>query len=122
MKRILFVSANEWMPWGGSEELWSKTALKISDKGYKVLVSVKEWEPMPEGIQRLERRGIQVFKRKKYSYSYKEKLAAKYGIRELKSNIDVLKEQPDLVVINQGDIFDGIGWARTCNDYKIPYV
>lgn len=122
MKKILFVSANDWMPWGGSEELWTKTALLISQKGYKVMVSVKGWDQTPVGIQNLELAGIDVRKRYRYRYSLGERFAAKLGIAALKSPYDVLIEKPDLVVINQGDIADGCDWGRRCRFLNISYV
>src|SRR6266542_2026445 len=122
MKKILFVSCNDWMPWGGSEELWSKTALKISQKGFKVLVSVKDWQPAPAGIQNMEKEGVEITRRGNYRYSVPQRITAKLGITDLKNKYDILKEKPDIAVINQGDIFDGIDWAAQCSLYKVPYV
>ena len=89
------------MPWGGSEELWSRAALEISRRGYKVFVSVKEWQPVPAGIQNLEREGVEIIKRRKYRYSVKERITVKLGLANFKNQYDILKESPNLVVINQ---------------------
>src|SRR5690348_10484046 len=122
MKKILFVSANDWMPWGGSEELWSKTALHIATKGYKVFVSVKDWQPSPQGITNLEAAGIEVRRRTKHQYSLRERLITKLNIAPLKTSYDILNEKPELVVINQGDIADGRDWGNRCRQKNIPYV
>jgi len=43
MKKIAFITINEWMPWGGSEELWSQTALRMAGEDFVVGVSVVKW-------------------------------------------------------------------------------
>jgi len=43
MKKIAFITTNGWMPWGGSEELWSQTALRMAGEGFVVGVSVVKW-------------------------------------------------------------------------------
>lgn len=60
MKNILFISDNDGVPWGGSEELWSQTALQLS-KNHKVSVLVERWSPEPMPITLLKNSGIKVF-------------------------------------------------------------
>lgn len=43
IKKICFVSLNNSSPWGGSEELWSQSALILSKKGYSVSVIFYDW-------------------------------------------------------------------------------
>jgi hypothetical protein len=44
--RITFVSTMDSDPWGGSEELWSRTALDLLAQGFPVSASVPEWSPL----------------------------------------------------------------------------
>lgn len=49
--RIVFVSTMDGIPWGGSEELWSRTALALLvDQGYAVSASVLEWSPLHKRV------------------------------------------------------------------------
>jgi len=43
MKNICFLSLNGVSPWGGSEDLWYKTALVLLNQGYCVFVIVLDW-------------------------------------------------------------------------------
>lgn len=54
------------MPWGGSEELWSSTALEALAKGHEVLVSVYGWPETPPRIRELRDKGARVILRRRY--------------------------------------------------------
>ncbi|NDC77186.1 MAG: glycosyltransferase [Chitinophagia bacterium] len=54
------------MPWGGSEELWSSTALEALSQGHEVLVSVYGWPEMPTRIRELQDKGARVILRRRY--------------------------------------------------------
>jgi len=41
MKRIGFVSTNDWTAWSGGEELWSQTAISMACQGFTVGVNIK---------------------------------------------------------------------------------
>lgn len=61
MKNVLFISINDHVPWGGSEELWSKTALQLSKNGFKISVLAKKWPEQPEVFSEFHKNGIEVF-------------------------------------------------------------
>src|SRR6476620_10649591 len=42
---IAFVSTMDDGSWGGSEELWSQSALHLAERGFEVSASVVEWLP-----------------------------------------------------------------------------
>src|SRR5882724_8344766 len=52
--RFQFVSLLTRLPWGGSEELWSQTAMVLKENGHDVLASVKWW-PAEQISSRLNR-------------------------------------------------------------------
>lgn len=66
--RYFFISLLEAAPWGGSEELWSRTALRLLAAGAYVAVSVPDWSPEPPPIARLRAAGAEVFKRPKCAF------------------------------------------------------
>jgi len=39
MPKFLFIATNEWVPWGGSELLWSSAAERLARRGMEVRVS-----------------------------------------------------------------------------------
>ena len=47
-------------PWGGSEELWSRTALDLVAQGFPVSAVVFEWSPLHPRVQELKARGVDV--------------------------------------------------------------
>lgn len=124
MKRILFVSTNDWVPWGGSEELWSRVAAELKKRGHVIIVSVADWSPVPPVLAQMEQEGILFKRRKNVSYSFAKRVFIKYGIK--KKAADPIEEalllKPHLVAINQGAIGGGLAWAKACKTRNIPYV
>jgi glycosyltransferase involved in cell wall biosynthesis len=59
-KRIVFLSTQEGAPWGGSEELWSQTALRLAAEGFPVSASVCAWSPHHQRVQHLMEHGVEV--------------------------------------------------------------
>ena len=60
MKKVLFTTLNDHVNWGGSEVLWSNTAIELS-KYYQVSALIKKWDKEAEQIKK--------------SYNYMEALA-----------------------------------------------
>ena len=61
MKKICFVSLNNNSPWGGSEELWSQSALILVKKGYSVSVIFYDWGKQTSSeLLHLQKAGIQI--------------------------------------------------------------
>ena len=58
--RIAFYSTLDAFPWGGSEELWSRTAHALLGRGHQVFANVRKWSPLPEPIGRLIDAGLDV--------------------------------------------------------------
>ena len=121
MKKIAFITTNGWMPWGGSEELWSQTALRMAGEGFVVGVSVAKWDikehPM---IRQLEAAGCVVQRRVKRRNIF-QRAVNKFS--KNKYPYDWLdKFKPDLTVISQGSIIGDVGWKRACILRRIPYV
>ncbi|MDD5069396.1 MAG: glycosyltransferase family 4 protein [Candidatus Omnitrophica bacterium] len=121
MKKIAFVSTNEWASWGGSEELWAQTAIRMGKQGFLVGVNIKGWEETPSRIQEMERSGCMV-KRRWYKRRNIFHRAASKVFRSMSMYGWLDKFAPGLVVISQGNNFDGINWMQACVTRDIPYV
>jgi glycosyltransferase involved in cell wall biosynthesis len=127
MKHILFISVNDHVPWGGSEELWSKTARHIN-ASHNVSVLVKRWHPEPKPIEKLKAQGVKVY----YKYvqkkqSLKNRLLHKvfkvpYQKTHHLDQDDI--EKTDLVVITLGNHLDFQLYYYTdyLQEHNIPYV
>lgn len=131
MKNILFVTANNHVPWGGSEELWSQTAAYIASKRIlNVGAVVKKWNIEPDHIIKIKKAGGQVF----YLHESHKTLLDKVRLK-IKKNIFGQKNKlinkkfnifdqfcPDLVVISLGNNLSGYEWMKACFEKNIPYV
>jgi glycosyltransferase involved in cell wall biosynthesis len=62
MPSIFFLSLMNGAPWGGSEEIWHKTALHCAGRGWKVGCAAFAWEEKEEKFSTLEKSGCRVFR------------------------------------------------------------
>jgi len=117
---ILFISAMEGSPWGGSEELWSQAALHILEKGHSVSASVCHWPTLSPKITALKDAGVAVHVRAPNRGRIVDRLRWRLlGDFEQKW---LLRSRPDVVVISQGCQTDGLGWMLFCRENRIPFV
>jgi glycosyltransferase involved in cell wall biosynthesis len=122
-KKLLFISINDHVPWGGSEELWSKTALHLS-RNYEVFTLTKEWQNEPQRIQELKHNGIKcLFKPKYLKRSKIEKLLR---LNTNKHDLYLLNQVDDLslIMISIGQCFDYklTEYCKYIENFDIPYV
>ena len=108
MASFFFLSLMNGAPWGGSEELWYRTALHAAGKGHRVGCAFYEWEEKKEKITALEKGGCRVYllpnkgRRKKNLW---QKLHYKISRRQVKRKVATLPfHDYDLTVINQGGL------------------
>jgi glycosyltransferase involved in cell wall biosynthesis len=106
MPSIFFISLMNGLPWGGSEELWYRSALYAAKKGWKVGCATYHWKEKEERIEQLARAGCSIYwlpneGRSKASLS--EKLKYKLTQFRLRQFIKTLPvKEYDTVVVNQG--------------------
>ena len=118
LETIAFVSTMNGEPWGGSEELWSGVASRLSSLGYSVSANIVKWPKRSDKIERLAASGISVHER-----SESGGIALLYKKMRPKSVFRWLdRVKPDLVVISQGAHIDGADWMKACFDRKLPYA
>lgn len=125
-RNICFISSNQ--VWGGSEELWYRTALTFAKGGHRVSVykpfiaDTREATVLRDSgcrfhdlagprhaPTRLRKLVSQVWKASRY---LQDRLLAR-GLRAL---------QPDLVVVSQGLNYDGWYAGEVCRKLGIPFV
>jgi len=108
--KILFISTMASSSWGGSEELWYKSAIHASEKEHEVVVSVYNWQPLNQKILTLIDKGIEVNLRKKiYFGSSTFSRLRGFLIKKIFSAADIIrlsKYHPDVIIISQGTIFE----------------
>jgi glycosyltransferase involved in cell wall biosynthesis len=61
MPSVLFLSLMNSAAWGGSEEIWYKSALYLAKKNYKVGISCFNWPGKEEKLQQLTNAGCELF-------------------------------------------------------------
>lgn len=60
LKNILFISTNDAVAWGGSEELWSGAAQRLVRQGHRVTASIWKRDPEHERIVALRHAGVAI--------------------------------------------------------------
>jgi glycosyltransferase involved in cell wall biosynthesis len=120
--RFLFVSTMNDAPWGGSEELWSRSALRLAAEGHHVRASVAHWPKPAEKLAELTRRGIEIHDHPSMRDGLGRRIGNKLFLRIPRARARLRRFHPDLVILSQGYNAGGFGWARLCRDLDIPYV
>lgn len=123
MRRFLFIAANEWSNWGGSELLWSLTAEKLARWGSEVRVSVPDFVRKTPQVERLRSLGCGMFYRRAVApilYRLGRKM---FPIPEYKGlHLRSASRNVDLVVISQGGSTDGLPWMVEAQAMLHRYV
>jgi glycosyltransferase involved in cell wall biosynthesis len=112
MTTVLFLSLMNGSAWGGSEELWYKTALWMSSNNYTVGISCYYWDEKKHKLAALEKSGcaIHLLPERKITKSFLGKWKLKKAVAAIPF------EKYDLVVVNQG------GWEEVLHrPYKKLY-
>jgi glycosyltransferase involved in cell wall biosynthesis len=125
--RFVFVTSNNWSPWGGSEELWCQTALRLKAEGHHVGALVPWWPKVAKQIDHLIENGIEVvFQTRPYaSFPVRawRKLKAKAGLEPVDRDAQwLLDQKPDLVCVSSGGNMDGLPFLEKCLGKGLPYV
>lgn len=128
MSKYLFIMAQEGFPWGGSEPLWSAAAERLARRGNEVRVSARDWgKPVPQ-IERLRSAGCQI------SYRHDQFRVPSLFTRAIrkifpppeykKTHVRSMGNDVDLIVISQGDNWDGLEWleAGRCSGRKYVVI
>jgi glycosyltransferase involved in cell wall biosynthesis len=118
--------------WGGSEELWFGAAKSLRSRGHALnvlktrvdykLSQIQHLKAMGCGVHDLYTERLSVFTRA-FNLIAPERLQLDRKKQTLIYAALHLKfYQPNLVVISQGDNFEGLIFTKLCRKLKIPYV
>ena len=116
--------------WGGSEDLWWKTAMHLNSHGCKIMVlknkinkcHSKYAELLTKGVLLHELDVVSAKSHRKWLLNAWKKI--KYSdYYHLQKNFErhLLSFKPDVVLISQGMNFDGMLYAYSCMKAGIPY-
>jgi glycosyltransferase involved in cell wall biosynthesis len=112
MRKILFIAANEGVPWGGSEALWSEAAEKLARRGTEVCVSVKDWGNPVKEVEQLRSAGCRIFYRRAPSLLRRLGRKVLPFPKDAGRHLGSVGSGVDLVVISQGGNIDGLSWME----------
>lgn len=125
-----FYTSLSHVTWGGSEELWGRTAEYLASKGYSVAASVKKWPTPAWQVQKLRAAGVYLTERDESIPTLPERFLRK--LMRLAGHQTLLPNQaqkhyfrgllPRLVVISQGEIRDGLLAMEAARDIGLQYV
>lgn len=122
LRKIVFVAANEWVPWGGSELCWSAAAERLARRGVQVYVSVKDWGKPVKQVEYLRSTGCRIFYRSRPSLldRIRRKLPRlrDYAWRHLQT----IGIGSDLIVISPGNNTDGHLWIEAAQSHGFNYA
>jgi glycosyltransferase involved in cell wall biosynthesis len=121
--RIGFYSAMGGLPWGGSEELWSRTAAELLRQGHKVAFNCRKWPAVPPPLQRLIDSGATARFRsgQRLGRSIRRPLE-RLGLLNLAHIGWLRKTKPDLLVISFACHTDDPQIAAACQLLGIRYA
>ncbi|MEC9093687.1 MAG: glycosyltransferase family 4 protein [Planctomycetota bacterium] len=121
-----FYSCMSGMPWGGSEELWWRSARLLQNQGHEVSVNYKWWVNPAEQLAELTDNGASVWYREKptenYWYSKFLNFFRKISPTNGSDEAWLEKENPDAVLFSLGYHPDRIRLAPACQRLGIPYT
>jgi glycosyltransferase involved in cell wall biosynthesis len=123
---ILFVSTMDGSPWGGCEELWSRTALDLASRGFSVAASVVGWEPRHPRVLELAKGGIDLNFRPLRYPSWKRALRRARSRWKSPLVLEVERQirlkVPALVVLSDGGAFPNVELLEMCVAGGVRFV
>lgn len=125
--RISFISMLGAAAWGGSEELWGRTAEALANRGHAVGVSVRSGPDLAKQLKKLAGLGVQ-FHFQKSHFGLLERLKNRFSnhnggsLGEIEVQRWLESFKPDLVCINNGGCVDGLMWMKLCAKAGWPFV
>jgi glycosyltransferase involved in cell wall biosynthesis len=120
-RAVAFISLQNVLPWGGSEELWSRSARHLLARGWRASAMVYDWPTPARQVAELVAAGCSVHRYSSHR-SLASRVAGKLGVagRDLFSWLGA--ERPDLAVISLVGHTGGVSESAACRRRGIPYV
>lgn len=122
MRKFLFIAANEWGNWGGSELLWSQTAEKLARRGKEIRVSVPAFGKSIKEVERLRSAGCRIFYRRRPSFLSRQVRKIFPQLEYSLTHVRSAGKGVDLVVVSQGMNTDGLVWMEAARAAGYKYA
>jgi glycosyltransferase involved in cell wall biosynthesis len=124
--KFAFVSAMTHYPWAGSEELWGAAALRLKAQAHDVFAIVGRWSQPAIEVQRLSAAGVTVRMRNSPPaatlLTRLKRRFVRQSLPTFSADLAWMKEQkPDLVIVSNGNYFDGSDVMDFCMRESIPF-
>jgi glycosyltransferase involved in cell wall biosynthesis len=124
--RILFVSTMGLVPWGGSEELWSRTALDLVSQGFSVSANVIEWSPVHPRVLELKAKEVELRLRPRwYSFAKQPLRRMSFWLKSatvVEVERQIAERPPALIVASDGGAFPQLDLLELCVARQVPFV
>jgi len=121
--RIAFFSTMGGLPWGGSEELWSRAAESLLARGHEVLFNSRQWRETAAPLRRLIDKGAKPYFRPRIRLGRSlRRLMERARVIRLKYIGWLQRTRPDFVVISFSCHIDEPQIANSCHLLGIPYA
>ena len=104
--------------WGGSEELWSGAACILAERGHSVSCFKTSLDAAHPRVRRLK--SLSCATRNLRHIMFSRPLTTRLHLLLLA--IHLTTRRPQLVIISQGDNYDGLHFGYLCRKLRIPYV
>lgn len=123
---IAFVSSLVRDPWGGSEELWGHTAMRLREAGLPVWASVTQWDPIHARVRALQHAGVTLHQRpQRYPIAARLAHRLRAGDASLpwtEVERSLARARPGLVVLNDFYAHPPVQLLEMCVAHDWPYV
>jgi glycosyltransferase involved in cell wall biosynthesis len=118
-----FYSTMTGMSWGGSEELWSRSAHALLARGHHVNLNFqRRRQPVPQ-IEALRQAGAEVHQRRRQRYGRSVRnLLTKLGVNAVSLRRWLRRTTPDLLLVSIGYHTDDVLVAQICREEGVPYA
>jgi glycosyltransferase involved in cell wall biosynthesis len=120
--RIAFYSTMGGMPWGGSEELWSRAAAVLLGRGHQVCVNYRRRRQLVPPLEKLREQGAEVYWRRGPLYGRSvRRILEKLNLGQQPYARWLKHARPDFVLVSVGYHVDDVSITQTCRLLGIPY-
>lgn len=122
MSRIAFISALDSVPWGGSEELWSRAAGVLRTRGHEVFANTHWWPEKAAPLIALENAGVLLTRRRLRERSKLLDQTLTRGKLGAKIFHWLDETAPETVVLSLESQSAGAAWMDECRKRNLPYA
>lgn len=105
--------------WGGSEELWSRAAAALAERGHRVSAFKTVVDASHPSVRRLKSLSCPVRDLRRIPFCPQRVVTLSHF---LSLSLHLKARRPDLVVISQGDNYDGLHFGYLCRRLGLPYT